>query len=655
LTFCESSKPNLSIHLDVLGFGDSDDGQKAANHTSLFICSVVREILPSIHHHSTAQTHSTQLNSTQLDLQIGRIETMTYTRVRCKSTTRFAATIMLALGVFQAKRAVVAAFTSSVPHQRSLVQAATTTTTTTTTVLYSTPLDDQGRRVRNRPEYEEQDNSNDGGWDGFDPLAGSSSSSDRRSSSPSSNSNSNSGSRAYSSSTKTEANSWGSGGGGSSSWDDFDPVGAPPSRSSDSNGPNRSPGRPRNDYDGGGRGGGGSRDRGGGERSGRGGGDRGADRGGRGDRGGDRRRNEVRSGYDNGGGDRRNNDFGGDRRNNDYGGSQKQPFGRNNNRNAEDKDDTRKINMKALEGAGFCHLYGLASVLNALEANRRDFTKLEDIIDLSLLEGEDLQHEMMQRERKPEAQFAPWLFVQEQKGPQRGRSTDKAVQAEKVLELAEERGIQVATVDKGVLNTLSGNRPHQGYVLRCGANLDFEPVTQIPHPDKDPDAPNLWLVLDEVVDPQNLGALLRSAFFLGGNGSVGKMGILVCAKNSAPPSPTVSAASAGALELMTVSSTSNLPRTLATAESDGFRIVGASASVPRDLDIPLYSLQDLPPSDRPTLVVLGSEGHGLRPLVTKSCTELVKIPGADSADGVDSLNVSVTGGILLWHFLSGPK
>jgi 21S rRNA (GM2251-2'-O)-methyltransferase len=546
---------------------------------------------------------------------------MTYTRAQCKSTTRFTATIMLALGVFQAKKAVVSAFGVAIrqQHQRHLFHA-------TTTVLYSTPLDEQGRRVRNRPEYEEQDNSNDGGWDGFDPLA---TPSDNRRPSPSSNSNSNSNTRSYSTSTKTEANSWGSGGGGGggSSWDDFDPVGAPPSRSSDNNNgsssANRSSGRKRNDYDaGGGRGG---------DRSGRGGsGDR-SDRG-----GGDRRRNDVRSGFD-GGGDRRND------------------FGRKNNRNAEDKDDTRKINMKALEGAGFCHLYGLASVLNALEANRRDFTKLEDIIDLSLLEGQDLQHEMMQRERKPEAQFAPWLFVQEQKGPQRGRSTDKAVQAERVMELAEERGIQVATVDKGVLNTLSGNRPHQGYVLRCGANLDFEPVTQIPHPDKDPDAPNLWLVLDEVVDPQNLGALLRSAFFLGGNGSIGKMGILVCAKNSAPPSPTVSAASAGALELMTVSSTSNLPRTLATAESDGFRIVGASSSVPRDLDIPLYNLQDLPSSDRPTLVVLGSEGHGLRPLVTKSCTELVKIPGADSADGVDSLNVSVTGGILLWHFLSGTK
>jgi 21S rRNA (GM2251-2'-O)-methyltransferase len=559
---------------------------------------------------------------------------MSYTRARVTSI------VMLALAVFQSKKAVVAAFGVSVrhgQHQRRLVHA-------TTTVLHdSASLDDEGRRVRNRPEYEQEssgsssNNNNNGGggggssWDDFDPLA-SSPSSDRRSSS-SGSSSSNTGSRSYSSSTKTEADSWSGGGGGG--WDDFDPVGAPPSRSSD-NDRRSSPGRQRNDYDGGGRGGGG----------------RSAGRGG-GGRGGDRRRNEVESGYGGGrGGDRGGrNDF-----------ERKGPGGNNkfNNRQSnEDKDDTRKINMKALEGAGFCHLYGLASVLNALEANRRDFSKLEDIIDMDLLEGDDYDHEMKQRERKPEAQFAPWLFVQERSGPQRGRSAEKASQAERLLELAEERGIQVATVDKGVLNTLSGNRPHQGYVLRCGADLEFERVTQIPHPDKDPDAPNLWLVLDEVVDPQNLGALLRSAFFLGGNGDSvsgkGKMGILVCAKNSAPPSPTVSAASAGALELMTVSSASNLPKTLATAESDGFRIVGASSSVPKDLDIPLYNLQDLPPSDRPTLVVLGSEGHGLRSLVTKSCTELVKIPGADSSDGVDSLNVSVTGGILLWHFLSGSK
>jgi 21S rRNA (GM2251-2'-O)-methyltransferase len=164
----------------------------------------------------------------------------------------------------------------------------------------------------------------------------------------------------------------------------------------------------------------------------------------------------------------------------------------------------------------------------------------------------------------------------------------------------------------------------------------------------------------------------------------------VCSKNSAPLSPTVSAASAGALELMVTSSdgstiddetlqrqilysTSNLPKTLSLANAHGCRIVGASSSVPttkssHDADIvQLYNLQDLPPLDDssscPTLLVLGSEGHGLRSLVALACTEFVRIPGgggsgsdesetdATTDGGVDSLNVSVTGGILLWHFL----
>jgi 21S rRNA (GM2251-2'-O)-methyltransferase len=430
-------------------------------------------------------------------------------------------------------------------------------------------------------------------------------------------------------------------------------------------------------------------------------------------------------------------------------GRERERFNRNRDESSSSADDAdRKINMRALEGAGFVHLYGLAPVLNALHANRRDFSRPEDrIIDLDLLqqEGNDpeaLEHELKQRERKPEAQFSPCLFVLEQEyhmaaaaaGTARKgrRSADKARQAQQVQELARKRGLAIAPVDKGVLNTLSQNRPHQGYVLRCG-QLDFEPLSRIPHADKmttndsDDDStetssasspvPRFWLVLDEVVDPQNLGALLRSAYFLGGSSfnsaatsssaplTTPTIGVLVCAKNSAPPSPTVSASSAGALELLNIYSTSNLPRTLAMAEEDGFRIIGAAASVPvssssssfRDgtdggdgdinqLDVDMYDLQDLPPlcsssleqndnhRHRPTLLVLGSEGHGLRNLVARSCTEFVRIPGmtmndstsnnnvdsehddddeTDSVAGVDSLNVSVTGGILLWHLLRG--
>lgn len=308
-------------------------------------------------------------------------------------------------------------------------------------------------------------------------------------------------------------------------------------------------------------------------------------------------------------------------------------------------DGQKKINLKALEGAGYDHLYGLSPVYNALRAQKREFVPLEDRF---LLNADD-EEAQAEDDRKPEAQFRPYLFLQERKG-KAGRSGDKSIMANQVEQLAQELHLPVAHVDKGVLNTLSGNRPHQGCVLRCG-KLDFEPIAQLPN---DADAPRFWLVLDQIVDPQNLGALLRSAYFFG------QTAVLVCAKNSAPPSPVVSASSAGALEDMTVYATNNLPRTLATAEQDGFRIIGASASSPPDSDIPVYDLNELPrngssehdKNDRPTVLVLGSEGHGIRSLVANSCTEFVKIPGAESENpGVDSLNVSVTGGILLWHML----
>lgn len=394
--------------------------------------------------------------------------------------------------------------------------------------------------------------------------------------------------------------------------------------------------------------------------------------------------------------------------------------------------------MNALEGAGFVHLYGLSSILNALSTDRRDLSinvektdsegggmvvddprfqndnKSDDSFDPDFDDvdvDDDDEEGFGQGARmpaannnendntvKPQAQFRSYLFVQERKqhpssrgDTGSGRKGNKATAAQQVLDLANARGVPVAHVDKGILNALSGNRPHQGYVLRCG-KMYFEGMSRIPLPDSDSSSsmPSLWLVLDEVVDPQNLGALLRSAYFLGGRGgtatgenNIGKIGVLVCSKNSAPPSPVVSASSAGALELLDVYSTTNLPRTLNQAAEDGFRIIGASSSIPttgnNDDDgeqggPQLYDLQDLPPpggdDKRPVILVLGSEGYGLRTLVANACTEFVRVPSGDSNTnnddedeneesrsnvGVDSLNVSVTGGILLWHLLHGAS
>jgi hypothetical protein len=136
---------------------------------------------------------------------------------------------------------------------------------------------------------------------------------------------------------------------------------------------------------------------------------------------------------------------------------------RDNQGREDDKDASElKINLKALEKAGFVHLYGLAPVINALTTKKRDLVSSDSYVDLDMLDGEDLQHELRQRERKPEAQYTPWLFIQENmKFGSGGKTADKAAMAKQVEMLAKESNVPVAYVDKGILNTLCGSRPHQ--------------------------------------------------------------------------------------------------------------------------------------------------------------------------------------------------
>lgn len=157
-------------------------------------------------------------------------------------------------------------------------------------------------------------------------------------------------------------------------------------------------------------------------------------------------------------------------------------------------------------------------------------------------------------------------------------------------------------------------------------------------------------MLDEVWDPQNFGALLRTSHYLGCDK------VVACAKNSAPLSPTVSKASSGAMEVIDVYSTVNLMKFLDNAKENGWQVVGTALSG-SSVRVEQMTL------DKPTILVLGNEGHGIRTNILRRCDVLVKIPSMGSAEGsggtsenssseVDSLNVSVTGGILLHHILS---
>mmetsp|Transcript_36885 Transcript_36885/g.59668 ORF Transcript_36885/g.59668 Transcript_36885/m.59668 type:complete len:471 (+) Transcript_36885:54-1466(+) len=201
--------------------------------------------------------------------------------------------------------------------------------------------------------------------------------------------------------------------------------------------------------------------------------------------------------------------------------------------------------------------------------------------------------------------------------------------------LAKEKGVAVQRTDKGMLNVLTDNKVHQGAVLDVSA-LDMIPVSEL----EAVEASNsdgrwpVYLALDQVQDVQNFGALLRSAYFLGIDG------VVVCRKNSAPLTAAVSKASAGAAEAMEVKEVNNMPNFLELSKQNGWTVLGTSMEPDA---IPCGSLS----LEKPAILVLGNEGHGLRTNVKNMCDMMICIPGKNVGGLVDSLNVSVAGGILL--------
>ena len=141
------------------------------------------------------------------------------------------------------------------------------------------------------------------------------------------------------------------------------------------------------------------------------------------------------------------------------------------------------------------------------------------------------------------------------------------------------------------------------------------------------------LALDQLEDPRNVGALLRTAE------ATGVSLVVLPSDRSAAITPAVVNASAGATEHMLIARTTNLARWLAEASDAGYWSVGLAID-PRSQ--PLFGT-DLP---RPTVLVVGSEGNGLRRLVAERCDVLVELP----MDGrIESLNAAVAGSIALYE------
>jgi 23S rRNA (guanosine2251-2'-O)-methyltransferase len=142
----------------------------------------------------------------------------------------------------------------------------------------------------------------------------------------------------------------------------------------------------------------------------------------------------------------------------------------------------------------------------------------------------------------------------------------------------------------------------------------------------------LVFLLDGITDPQNLGAILRSAR------AFGVSGVIVSKDRSCPVTPSVFRASAGAAAHVPIVMVTNLSRTLESLQESGFWLYAATEEGETDVS-------SLAPPAR-TGIVLGSEEHGIRKLVRAKCDGSVRIP---MEPGVDSLNVGVTAGILAFH------
>ncbi len=200
-----------------------------------------------------------------------------------------------------------------------------------------------------------------------------------------------------------------------------------------------------------------------------------------------------------------------------------------------------------------------------------------------------------------------------------------------VVRTAERHGIPVATVTRGALEDLVGDVPHQGIVAAIVAFGYVEPDDLLGVARERDEAP-LLVALDQVQDPHNLGSIVRSAFALGAHG------VVIPKDNSCEVTPTVVKTSAGATAHLGLARVTNLRRALEQLKESGLWVVGAAAGEGQPL-----AKTDL---TGPTVLVVGSEGWGLRRLVAETCDVLVHIPMAGS---LGSLNASVAAGIFLYE------
>jgi 23S rRNA (guanosine2251-2'-O)-methyltransferase len=185
------------------------------------------------------------------------------------------------------------------------------------------------------------------------------------------------------------------------------------------------------------------------------------------------------------------------------------------------------------------------------------------------------------------------------------------------------------------IRTLTKTESHQGICAKCSPYACKGLVELLPKTVNDD---TCLLLLDQIVDPHNLGALIRTAY------CAGLDGVVITKDRSAQPSPAVSKASAGALEHVGMARVTNMVTSIQTLKKHGLWVVGLDRHAGTDI-----FRSDL---SGPLAIIVGGEEKGVRPLVKKHCDRLIAIPQLKQ---IDSLNASVAGGIVIYEALRQRK
>ena len=210
-------------------------------------------------------------------------------------------------------------------------------------------------------------------------------------------------------------------------------------------------------------------------------------------------------------------------------------------------------------------------------------------------------------------------------------SGDREGSVSEIAALAKERGIVVQYVERAKIESLAGGHRHQG-VLAYVAPVPYAELDDILKAAEEKGEAPFLVLLDELEDPHNLGALLRTA------DATGVHGILIPKRRSVSLNATVAKTSAGAVEYVPVARIGNIAQTLKKLKEKGFWVAGADMDGEK-----AYYEADLTGS---LVLVVGSEGRGMSRLTKEACDFIVSMP---MVGRINSLNASVAGSILMYE------